>query len=173
MIHKKKSPQSTEKTKELLSKTPKLAVGWQEWCALPDLHIPAIKVKIDSGAKTSALHAWDVKPIQRQGEWYLQFVVHPLQRNMQLTQTCYAKLIDHRVITSSNGQKELRYVIATTLSLGSQTWEIEVSLTNRDSMAFRMLLGRDALKGRVVIHPGKILRQGKYSKRQIRTLYSD
>lgn len=176
MIHKKKTHHTlaskiTVKPSEFMSKIPKLPVGWQEWCALPELHIPAIKVKIDSGAKTSALHAWDVKPFQRHGEWYLHFTVHPLQRNMHLTQECYAKVVDHRVIISSNGQKELRYIIGTTLILGTRSWEIEVSLTNRDSMAFRMILGRDALKGHAMIDPGKILKQGKLSKREIRKLY--
>lgn len=148
-------------------------MGWQEWCALPQLHIPAIKVKLDTGAKTSALHAWDVKPVQRHGEHYIHFIVHPLQRNMQLTQICHAKLIDHRVFISSNGQKEWRYVISTSITLGIRSFEIEISLTNRDTMAFRMILGRDALKGQVIIDPGKMMRQGKLTKRQIRSLYLD
>lgn len=171
MIHKKKRKPIINLTSDNLNKIPKLPVGWQEWCAFPQLNIPAIKVKIDSGAKTSALHAWNVKPVKRHGEWYVNFIVHPLQRNMQLTQECSAKLQDHRLITSSNGQQELRYVIATIITLGLRSWEIEISLTNRDSMAFRMLLGRDALKGQVIIDPGKILRQGKLSKREIRLLY--
>jgi ribosomal protein S6--L-glutamate ligase len=171
MIHKKKTIVAHTKTAEQLSKISKLSVGWQEWCAFPQLHIPAIKVKIDSGAKTSALHAWDVKPIQRQGEQYVHFIVHPLQRNMLLTRECCERLIDYRLITSSNGQQELRYVIATEITLGSRSWEIEVSLTNRDNMAFRMILGRDALKGQAIIDPAKILRQGRLSKREVRLLY--
>lgn len=154
------------------SHTPKLTVGWQEWCALPKLHLPAIKAKIDTGAKTSALHAWDVKYFHRQGEAFVHFIVHPLQRNLAITQACTARVVDQRVITSSTGQKELRYIISTPIVLGRMTWEIEISLTNRDSMAFRMLLGRDALKGHAIINPGRMLYQGRLSKKTLKTLYA-
>jgi ribosomal protein S6--L-glutamate ligase len=153
------------------SKSPRLQIGWREWCALPKLHIPAIKVKIDTGAKTSALHAWDLATFHRQGELFVQFIVHPLQHDITLTRSCVARVIDQRTITSSSGQKELRYIIATPVLLGEMTWEIEISLTNRDSLSFRMLLGRDALKNHVIVDPGKTMQQGKLTKRSVRALY--
>jgi len=152
-----------------------LRVGWQEWCALPKLHLPAVKAKIDTGAKTSTLHAWDIHTSYRQGELYVHFSVHPLQRNVRLMRLCTAKVIDQRIIISSSGQKELRYIITTPLLLGLReqiAWEIEVSLTNRAAMSFRMLLGRDALGHRVLVYPGKILQQGKLTQRQLRALYA-
>lgn len=154
-----------------LGKPPKVTIGWQEWCALPKLHVPAIKTKIDTGAKTSALHAFDVRPVTRHGELYVQFTLHPLQRNLHITQYCTAKVVDQRTVMNSGGHKELRYVINTPITLGQMTWEIEITLTNRDPMTFRMLLGRDALKGHSIIDPGKTLCQGKLNKRQINTLY--
>ncbi len=149
----------------------KVLIGWQEWCALPKLHVPAIKAKIDTGAKTSALHASDIRPFHRQGELYVHFVVHPIQRNQKFATNCTAKVIDERSVKNSSGSKETRYVIATRLILGSLAWNIEISLTNRDPMTFRMLLGRDALKGHTLILPGKILIQGNIRPKQLKTLY--
>ncbi len=148
-----------------------ILIGWQEWCALPKLHLPAIKAKIDTGAKTSALHAYDIRPFHRHGELFAHFKVHPLQRREDLEIECTAHVIDHRVIMNSGGYKELRYVIRTDILLGTLKWEIDISLTNREPLAFRMLLGRDALAHHFLIEPGKKLYQGKYSKRQITRLY--
>jgi len=146
-------------------------VGWQEWCVLPKLHIPAIKAKIDTGAKTSVLHAWDVVPFHRHGEQFVHFIVHPLQRNDEVIVRCSAKVVDKRSIMSSIGHKQMRYVIRTPLLLGEMSWEIEVTLTNRDAMTFRMLLGRDALKGHSIVDPQKSLCQGKLSKGELIQLY--
>lgn len=156
----------------MLGKTPKVLMGWQEWCALPKLHIPAIKAKIDSGAKTSALHASDIHPFHRHGELFVQFLVHPLQRTQKFEIACTALVADQRTVMNSGGHKELRYVITTSITLGQMTWEIDITLTNRDPMTFRMLLGRDALKGHSLIDPGKILCQGKLKLKQLRTLYT-
>ncbi len=156
----------------MLGKAPKVLIGWQEWCALPKLHIPAIKAKIDSGAKTSALHASDIHPFHRHGELFVQFLVQPLQRTQKFETACTALVIDQRNVMNSGGHKELRYVITTAITLGQMTWEIDITLTNRDPMTFRMLLGRDALKGHSMIDPGKILCQGKLKSKQLRTLYT-
>lgn len=155
----------------LLGKSPKVLIGWQEWCALPTLHLPAIKAKIDTGAKTSALHASNIHPFHRQGKLYVHFTVHPIQRTLKYETLCTAKVIDERTIKNSGGHKELRYVIMTTITLGQMTWSIEMTLTNRDPMSFRMLLGRDALKNHSLIEPGKIFSQGKLTAKDIRKLY--
>lgn len=161
---KKKSSSSKSSTKVL--------IGWQEWCALPKLHIPAIKAKIDTGAKTSALHASDIRPFHRHGELFVHFLVHPLQQTEKYAQVCTAPVVDQRTVKNSGGHKELRYVISTTIALGEMTWTLEISLTNRDPMVFRMLLGRDALKGHSIVDPGKILCQGKFNAKQLRLLYT-
>ncbi len=155
----------------LLGKSPKILIGWQEWCALPTLHLPAIKAKIDTGAKTSALHASDIHAFHRQGKLYVHFTVHPIQRALKYETRCTAKVIDERTIMNSGGHKELRYVIMTNVMMGQMTWPIEITLTNRDPMSFRMLLGRDALKDHSLIEPGKIFSHGKLTTKQIRKLY--
>jgi ribosomal protein S6--L-glutamate ligase len=154
-----------------LIKSDKILVGWQEWCALPKLQVPALKAKIDTGAKTSALHAFDIRPFQRQGELFVHFTVHPLQRNQRLEILCTARVIDERTVKASNGHKERRYVIHTPIKLGELTWEIEITLTNRDPMKFRMLLGRDALKGHCLVDPARTMAQGKLSKVAMRKIY--
>jgi ribosomal protein S6--L-glutamate ligase len=156
----------------MLGKPPKVLIGWQEWCALPKLHLPAIKAKIDSGAKTSALYASALHPFHHDGALFVQFLVHPLQRTQRFETVCTALVTDQRTVMNSGGHKELRYVITTTIALGQMTWEIDITLTNRDPMTFRMLLGRDALKGHSMIDPGKILYQGKLKLKQLRSLYA-
>jgi ribosomal protein S6--L-glutamate ligase len=156
----------------LIRKLPKIIVGWQEWCALPKLSVPAIKTKIDSGAKTSALHAANIRPFHRHGHLFVHFLVHPLQGTEKFEKACTALVIDQRTVKNSGGQTELRYIITTTITLGKMTWDIDISLTNRDPMVFRMLLGRDALKGHSIIDPGKILCQGKLKRRELLALYT-
>lgn len=155
-----------------LSRKTKTIIGWQEWCELPSLHLPAIKAKIDTGAKTSAIHASEIRPFHRHGELFVHFIVHPLQRIRALERHCTAPVVDHRVIMSTSGHKELRYVIRTPICLGDLDWEIDISLTNREPMAFRMLLGRDALRDHFMIEPGRFLIHGKLTKREIRHMYS-
>ena len=119
----------------------KIIVGSQEWCGFPDLGVPAIKARVDSGATTSSIHAFNIHPFKRHGESWVSFEVHPLQGNRRTTLKCEAKVVDRRMIRSSSGVTEKRYVISTPLSLGYRVWDIEVTLANRDSMGFRMLLG--------------------------------
>jgi hypothetical protein len=130
-------------------------VGWREWISLPELGIDKIKVKVDSGARTSALHAYGIQPFKEAGKHFIRFKVHPLQRCKDVVSKCVAEVKDIRWVADSGGHRERRYVIKTLITLGELTWPIEVTLTNRDSMNFRMLLGRTAMKRRMMIDPAK------------------
>lgn len=121
-------------------------IGWREWVSLPSLDLPAIKAKIDTGAKTSSLHAYDIQLIQKQGKEFVRFKVHPLHKNLSLEVECEAPLIEVRTVTDSGGHKEERYVVEATLVLGRLKKKIELTLTNRLSMKYRMLIGRSALR---------------------------
>lgn len=149
----------------------KLLVGWNEWCNLSKLGLPAIKAKIDTGAKTSSLHAFNIHAAIKNKKKYVYFQIHPLQNSRSFTKDCKALVIDERYITSSNGHKEFRYVISTPLTLADQTWDIELTLSNRDPLTFRMLLGREALNSRVIIDPAHTLLLGKMKKQNIVDLY--
>jgi len=133
--------------------TPKQIIGCEEWCAFPDLGIPAIKARVDSGAKTSSIHAFNVQKFRRQGETWVSFEVHPVQNNRRTVVRCERPIVDKRVVKSSSGISETRYVILATLKLDDQAWEIELTLANRDSMGYRMLLGREAMSGRMLVDP--------------------
>jgi hypothetical protein len=130
-------------------------VGWREWAALPDLGIPAIKVKLDTGARSSALHAFDIVRHEDDAGAWVEFGVHPLQRDRCTTVVCRARLIEDRWVRSSTGRRTFRPVIETSLLLGGQQWTIEVTLVRRDLMGFRMLVGREALRRRLVVDPGR------------------
>ncbi|EHQ41203.1 MULTISPECIES: 30S ribosomal protein S6--L-glutamate ligase [Myroides] len=133
----------------------KLIVGSEEWCSFSTLNIPAIKARVDSGAKTSALHAVNISAFEKDGEKWVKFDVNPLQNNGKTIIHCEAKMVDKRIVKSSSGSRESRYVIKTTLVLGETSWDIELTLTNRDSMGYRMLLGREAMGGRILVDPEK------------------
>jgi hypothetical protein len=137
--------------------TPKepLKIGWREWVALPDLKVGAIKAKVDTGARTSALHAYRIEPFRRAGALWLRFELHPIQRSEATKVVCEARAVDERAVRNSGGRVERRYIIRTSLKLGEKIWPIELALANRDQMGFRMLLGRTALEGRALIEPGR------------------
>ena len=128
-----------------LQKNPTI-IGFREWISLPGLQLVALKAKIDTGAKTSSLHAFDIKLVKRGGKTFVKFKVHPIQHNLELVVACAAPLIDRRLVTDSGGHKELRYVIHTILHIGGLKKTIELTLTNRETMKYRMLIGREALK---------------------------
>ncbi|MBF2034762.1 MAG: ATP-dependent zinc protease [Leptolyngbyaceae cyanobacterium T60_A2020_046] len=130
-------------------------IGWREWLVLPDLHIAAVKVKVDTGARSSALHAFDIHRFIENGVEMVRFQVHPLQRNTAMTVAAAAPLLEERVVRSSGGHAQLRPVIQTRVALGDRCWPIELTLTNRDVMGFRMLLGREAVRQRFWVDPGR------------------
>lgn len=133
--------------------TNKITVGWREWLALPELGIDKIKAKVDTGARTSCIHAFRVEEFTQEEQVWVRFWVHPIQDDNNTEIQCQAKVIDQRTVTDSGGHQEQRYVIQTQLLIGGQKWPIEATLTNRDTMKFRMLLGRTAMAGRIVVDP--------------------
>ncbi len=132
---------------------PKLITGWREWAQLPELGVEMIKVKIDTGAKTSSLHAFDLSTLTYEGKECVQFDVHPLQDNDLITRTCICPILDYRWITSSTGHSQKRFIIHTPIKIGEFYSLIEISLANRDEMGFRMLVGRNALARGVLVDP--------------------
>jgi hypothetical protein len=143
-------------------------IGWREWVALPELGVGQIKAKADTGARSSSLHAWDIEEFDREGETWVRFVLHPLQRSMKESIEAEAKLLERRPVRSSTGHQSLRPVIVTQVSLLGHAWPIELTLAGRDEMGFRMLLGREALRGRFLVHPGASYFGGKPARRRRR-----
>lgn len=134
--------------------TEKKRIGWREWVAFPELGIDRIKVKIDTGARTSVIHAFRIKKIDNGDEPKVGFYLHPVQRRRNPELHCVAPIADERTITSSNGERETRYVIITPMRLGEDIWPVELTLSNRDQMGFRVLAGRSAIRGRYIVDPG-------------------
>ena len=130
-----------------------VAIGWEEWVSLPDLGLPAIKAKADTGARTSSLHAFSVEPYVAGGKRFVRFGIHPVIDQPGIELFCTAELIGMREITSSNGESELRPIIRTHVRVAGREWPIEVSLANREGMTYRMLLGRSAMRGRLMVDP--------------------
>jgi len=149
----------------------KVILGSEEWCSFPDLGIPTIKARVDSGAKTSALHAVNISPFVKEGENWVKFDINPIQNNSKTIIHCEARLVDKRIVKSSSGFREQRYVISTSLVFGEENWAIEMTLTNRDSMGFRMLLGREAMSGRVLVDPEQKYLLGQPSSEELKSLY--
>jgi hypothetical protein len=131
----------------------KATIGWREWVRLPELGNALVKAKVDTGARTSSLHAFDLSESERDGETWIDFCFHPLQRDTKTLARGSARLVDRRRVTASNGQSELRYVVETDLELDGQRMPIELTLTRRDSMGFRMLLGRLAVRDHFLVDP--------------------
>ena len=141
--------------------TNKMVIGWREWISLPELNIPAVKAKIDTGARTSSLHTFDLDAYSEDGQPKVRFGIQPLQRKKKIILWCTADVLDRRMVTDSGGHREMRYVIRTPIQIGDQSWPIEITLTKRDTMKFRMLLGRTGIYDRYVVDPGISYRFGR------------
>ncbi|MDA0806762.1 MAG: RimK/LysX family protein [Planctomycetota bacterium] len=142
-----------------------LVIGWREWVELPDLRIRRIKAKIDTGARSSSLHAFDISTFDRDGKTFARFKVHPIQRNSRKTVTCEAEVLEVRQVKSSSGHAQKRIVIVTTVEVLGEAWPIELTLANRAEMGFRMLLGREAVRGRFLVDSGISFYDGEPKKK--------
>jgi len=143
-------------------------VGWREWLVLPALGVPAIKAKIDTGARTSALHVTDLESFYEQEQRKVRFILRPLRRRPKLKRVCQADVIDERWVSDSGGHREKRLVIQTPVRLGEIEWSIELTLTNRENMLFRMLLGRTAMEGQFAVDPARSYCYGRELRKAYR-----
>lgn len=155
-----------------MSKKEQTVIGWAEWIAFPQLKLPLIKVKVDTGALTSSLHAYDIEPFTKRRQPWVRFKVHPLARSNDVEIQCAAPLVDRRMVTSSNGKAQKRYVIETLLKANGISRSIELTLADRDKMAFRMLLGRQAIrKFDFLVDPSHQSLLGNLTRADARTKY--
>ncbi len=142
----------------------RVTLGWREWVSLPELGIDQIKAKVDTGARTSALHGFAIEEIVENGVQRVRFRIHPVQKDTETEIECTADVVDRRVVRDSGGHQELRWVIRSMIRIGKHEWPAEFTLTSRDDMLFRMLLGRTAMKGRAVVDPARSYLVGKKKK---------
>jgi hypothetical protein len=147
-------------------------LGWREWVAIPALGLPAIKAKVDTGARTSALHAFYLEPHTVKGIDRVRFGVHPIQRRKDIVVHCDADILDQRAVTDSGGHREMRFTVTVEITLDGESWPIEMTLTDRDMMQFRMLLGRTALRGRALVDSARSYRAGRMKRANVVQAYS-
>ncbi len=145
----------------------KITLGWREWVRLPDLNLPAIKAKIDTGARTSSLHAHDIKRHKKNGKEFVEFKVFPIQNRSRPEIVCDAPVLDQRIVRSSNGEEEERIFISTHIDIGGLKWPIELTLSDRSDMKFRLLLGRTTLRSKTLIDVESSYMQGRISYKKL------
>ena len=157
-----------------MEKKRKRAAGWREWVSLPSIGVGSIKAKLDTGARTSALHAFNIETYWSDGELWARFFVHPYQKNDAREIACDARIEDIRIVSNPGGRRQRRLVIRTDVRLGDETWPIDLSLTDRDEMGFRLLIGRTAMHGNLIVYPdhsyllGKRKRKKKKRKKKLK-----
>ena len=139
----------------------RIVLGWREWVSLPQLGIDRIKAKVDTGARTSALHGFEIEPFEERGVQRVRFLIHPVQRDNDTVLECIADVVDRRKVRDSGGHQEMRWVIRSDIVIGPNRWPAELTLTSRDDMLFRMLLGRTAMSGMAVVDPARSYLVGK------------
>ncbi len=139
----------------------KITLGWREWVALPELGIATLKAKVDTGARTSTLHAFRIETFDVEGKPRVRFAIHPFQKRTDVVVECEADVVDRREVSDSGGHIEMRYVIRTPIHLAGRDIPIEITLTDRDTMKFRMLLGRTTLREGFVVDPAGSYLTGK------------
>lgn len=157
-----------------MAKKQKITIGWEEWCSFPGLGLPSIKAKVDTGAKTSCLHAFNIETFSYENKKYVRFSIHPIQNSKRIVRVCTSPVVDYRYVTNSGGKKEKRYVIQSEIVMDGRKWTIELTLAKRDTMSFRMLLGREAMrKGRLMVDPAKSCMLGKIKLPELKQLYEN
>ena len=143
-------------------------IGWREWVELPDLGLGPIKAKVDTGARTSCLHAFELQAFEKDGKPWIRFKVHPVQKSESQVVVCEAPITDRRPVTDSGGHTEQRYVISTRLRVGDWDERVEMTLTGRDNMRFRMLMGRTTMEaGGFVVNPALSYQAGRKGEKKL------
>lgn len=150
-----------------MQETELVTLGWREWVSLPDLGLGQVKAKVDTGARTSSLHAFEVRDFEDSGVHKVEFKMHPNQRDTDTVVVCVANVVDQRRVRDSGGHGEMRWVIESQIRIGPHEWTVELNLTSRDDMLFRMLLGRSAMKGRAIVDPSRSFLLGKRKKKRV------